>query len=82
MSDVVVVVVGSLALLCLTAVFALVFRPSDFRRHGTRDPKLRRPGHSGAPYVHSGVVLPPNYTPAESRPRWPPSPPSDGPQGR
>jgi hypothetical protein len=81
-SDVVVVVGGTSAVLCFTAVFALVFRPSDFRRHRAREAKPNRPARSGAPYVHSYVVLPPNWTPAPSKQRWADTSTSDVPHGQ
>ena len=76
--DIVVVVVGCAAILCLCAAFALAFRPSDFRRHRAGNPKLRRPDRTGAGYVHSSVVMPPNHTPAASELRWPLPPRSPG----
>ena len=82
MRDTVEVVVGISAVLSFTAAFAMAFRPNDFRRHRSRDAKPGRPSRTPAAYLHSHVVLPPDYTPTASKPRWPRTPRSDVPEGR
>ena len=73
-------VVGISAVLSFTAAFAMAFRPNDFRRHRAREEKRRRSGRTAAAYLHSHVVLPPNYTPTASKSRWPRTPRSDVPE--
>jgi hypothetical protein len=75
LGNIVVVVVGCLALLCLAAAFALVFRPSDFRRHAipNRRPRRRPDGDRTAVPQAPEATLP-SYTAAVIARQWPPAP--------
>ena len=46
MNDTLVVVLGSMAMLVLLGVFALVFRPHDFRSSVRRNAAPRQPDHT------------------------------------
>jgi hypothetical protein len=71
--DIVVVVVGCLAIVCLAAAFALVFRPSDFRRHAVPNPRPRRTDGNRTAVPRSEATLP-SYTAAVIERQWPPAP--------
>jgi hypothetical protein len=69
-----VVVVGCLAIVCLAAAFALVFRPSDFRRHAVPNPRPRRPDGNRNAVPRSPEATLPSYTGVVIERRWPPAP--------
>jgi hypothetical protein len=72
--NIVVVVVGCLALLFLAAAFALAFRPSDFRRHAIPNPRPRRPDRNRTAVPQSPEATLPSYTAAVIERQWPPAP--------
>ena len=67
------VVVGCLAIVCLTAAFALVFRPSDFRRHAVPNPRPRQPDRNRNAVPQSPEATLPSYTAAVIERQWPPA---------
>ena len=69
MNDTLVVVLGSTATLVLLGVFALVFRPHDFRSNVRRNATPRQPDHT-RPVVPRSEMSPHDGQVANA-PRWP-----------
>jgi hypothetical protein len=74
MREIVVVVVGCMVQLCFLAVFAFVFRPRDFRRHGVANATPRRPGSNRDSVPQSPEATLASYTAAVIERQWPPTP--------
>jgi hypothetical protein len=68
MNDTLVVVLGSLATLVLLGVFALVFRPHEFRSNVPRNAMPRQPDHTRP--VLARPQMPRHDGQASNAPRW------------
>ena len=69
MNDTLVVVLGSMATLVLLGVFALVFRPHEFRSNVPRNAVPRQPDHTRP--VVPRPEMPPRDGQVTNTPRWP-----------
>ena len=69
MNDTLVVVLGSMATLVLLGLFALAFRPHEFRSNAPRNAMPRQPDHT-RPVVRS-PQMPPHDGQVTNAPRWP-----------
>jgi hypothetical protein len=69
MNDTLVVVLGSLTMLCVLCVFALVFRPHEFRSNVPRNATPRQPDHTRP--VVPRPEMPPHDGQVANAPHWP-----------
>jgi len=76
--EIVIVVVGIVAILCILVVFAFVARPTEFRRHAPRAPIPRRP--DGTVVGRPSRTTPSAYTGAGTDFRRPAAQPMDVPE--